>query len=164
MVAAAPSRVSRRATLRSSAAVDLLTAYANRTPVLEALEKTMSGVVSRRGDVRVQKDVVPRRPRLSEARVVELVEGYESGETVYALAERFGVDRRTVSEVLKREGVRLRYRAIEPAEHSEVIRLYESGLSLASVGEMFGVQAGTIRAILKQHGVVRRVVGTNQWG
>ncbi len=143
--------------------VELLTAYANRTDVLAALGKTMSGVASRRGDVRAPADVPARHRRLSPDQRAELVAQYQAGETVYELGERFGINRKTISEMLKREGVRLRYRSIEPEEHAEVIRLYESGFSLAAVGEVFGVNAGTIGAILAHNDVPRRAVGANQW-
>lgn len=143
--------------------VELLTAYANRADVLAALGNTMSGVVSRRGVVRVPDEAPARHRRLSSDQLSELVARYEDGATVYELGERFGLNRKTIAEVLRREGVRLRYRSIEPEDHGEVIRLYESGLSLVAVGEMFGVNAGTIRAILRQHDVPRRAVGTNQW-
>lgn len=113
--------------------VELLTAYANRTDVLAALGNTISGVVGRRGDLRVPNEVPARHRRLSPDQLCELATQYEDGATVYELGERFGVHRNTVSEILKREGVRLRYRSIEPEDHPEVIRLYESGLSLVAV-------------------------------
>ncbi len=142
---------------------ELLTAYANRTDVLADLENTMSGVVSRRGGVRVEPEAPARHRRLRPDQLAELAVRYEAGETVYELAERFGINRKTVGEILRSQGVRLRYRSIEPNDHAEVIRLYESGLSLVAVGEVFGVNAGTIRAILARHDVPRRAVGTNQW-
>lgn len=38
----------------------------------------------------------------------ELIQGYRAGATVYELGERFGIERRTVSVILKRNGVQMR--------------------------------------------------------
>lgn len=64
------------------------------------------------------KSPAPRTPRperkrclrLTETQLARLVERYLSGGTVYKLATEFGIDRRTVSDHLKRQGVSLRRR------------------------------------------------------
>ncbi|WP_280377162.1 hypothetical protein [Nocardia wallacei] len=44
--------------------------------------------------------------RLDDSQVQELIAGYEGGATVYELGDRFGIERRTVSEILRRHHVR----------------------------------------------------------
>jgi hypothetical protein len=62
------------------------------------------------------------RPKLSRARqlnadqVKELIAGYQAGATVYELGARFGVERRTVSNILHRHDVPMRRRGLSP-EH-----------------------------------------------
>jgi hypothetical protein len=43
--------------------------------------------------------------RLGDGQVAELIAGYEGGATVYELGARFGIERRTVSEILHRHEV-----------------------------------------------------------
>jgi hypothetical protein len=51
----------------------------------------------------------PQRARQLDAdRAAELITGYQTGATVYELAARFGIERRTVSNILHRLGVFMR--------------------------------------------------------
>jgi hypothetical protein len=45
----------------------------------------------------------------------KLIAGYQAGATVYQLGERFGIERRTVSEILHRHRIPMRRR--EPGVH-----------------------------------------------
>ncbi|MGH3787120.1 MAG: hypothetical protein ACRDRG_11350 [Pseudonocardiaceae bacterium] len=69
--------------------------------------------------------------RLDAGRVQKLIESYRAGATVYKLGEQFGLDRRTVSEILRRHNVPMRRRGLSPEQVDEAVRLYESGWSLA---------------------------------
>jgi hypothetical protein len=70
----------------------------------------------------------PSRPgRLDAKRVQQLVEGYESGATAYDLGVRFGIDRRTVSAILKHHGVRMRRQGLSPDQIAEAVQLRAAG-------------------------------------
>ncbi|WP_425301637.1 helix-turn-helix domain-containing protein [Nocardia farcinica] len=57
----------------------------------------------------------PRRARQLDAdEVAELITGYQAGATVYELAARFGIERRTVSNILHRHEVPMRRRGLSP--------------------------------------------------
>ena len=43
--------------------------------------------------------------RLKEAQVKDLIGEYQAGATVYELGDRYGIDRKTVSKILRREGI-----------------------------------------------------------
>lgn len=94
--------------------------------------------------------------RLKGAQVKELVEAYESGATTYQLAERLGIERRTVSKILKRQGVTPRWQRLTEADVDEAERLYAQGLSLARVAERLDVAADTVRVRLLKRGVKMR--------
>jgi DNA-directed RNA polymerase specialized sigma24 family protein len=91
--------------------------------------------------------------RLNPDQVERLVERYKAGATTYQLAEEFGCNRNTVSDHLKRAGVKLRRSGLPPEEVERAIELYESGFSLESVGERFGVTGDTVAARLREQGV-----------
>ncbi|HJT05214.1 MAG TPA: hypothetical protein VJ757_16550 [Pseudonocardiaceae bacterium] len=58
----------------------------------------------------------PRRARQLDAdQVQELIAGYQAGATAYALATRFGIERRTVSNIVHRHDVPMRRRGLSPA-------------------------------------------------
>jgi hypothetical protein len=78
----------------------------------------------------------PRRARQLRADQVEqLIANYRSGATVYELGDRFGIERRTVSNILHRHGVQMRRRGLSPDQIDDAIHLYNLGWSLARVGE-----------------------------
>lgn len=97
-----------------------------------------------------------RQKRLTSIEGDELVQAYESGLTVYELADRFGCHRTTVSGALKSHGVRMRRLPLTEEQTEEAVRLYDSGLSLAKVGERVGANAETVRQRLLERGIVLR--------
>lgn len=95
-------------------------------------------------------------PRVSPEKAARIVAGYQSGKTVYELANEHRINRVTVSEVLKREGVKLRRQPPSEQQIRQMTRLYESGLSLKKVGDRLGFNATTVRANLLKAGVRMR--------
>jgi DNA-directed RNA polymerase specialized sigma24 family protein len=94
--------------------------------------------------------------RLKDAEVDELVAAYEAGATVYQLADRFRINRRTVSKIIKRRGVETRWQRLTEADVDEAEHLYAQGWSLARVGERLGVSDDTVRLRLLKRGVQMR--------
>ena len=99
----------------------------------------------------------PRRARqLADEHIQELIAGYSSGATVHALGDRFGIERRTVSTILRRHGVPMRRRGLTPEQVDDAIHLYNLGWSLARIGTQLDVTADTVRKRLLEHGVTMR--------
>ncbi|KAB1150719.1 hypothetical protein F7R91_01700 [Streptomyces luteolifulvus] len=94
--------------------------------------------------------------RLKPAQVEELVEAYKAGATTYQLADRFGIKRQTVSDILKRNGVTPRWRRLTEANVDEAERLYATGLSTARVADRLKVDPETVRLRLRKRGVQMR--------
>ncbi|MFC1421041.1 hypothetical protein [Streptacidiphilus cavernicola] len=86
----------------------------------------------------------------------ELVAAYEAGATVYQLADRFEINRRTVGEILKRQKVKTRWQLLTEADVDEAERLYAQGLSLARIGKQLDVSGGAVRLRLLRRGVQLR--------
>ncbi|HEY6423039.1 MAG TPA: hypothetical protein VIY28_07285, partial [Pseudonocardiaceae bacterium] len=97
-----------------------------------------------------------RARQLDTDQVQELITGYQTGATVYGLGARFGIDRRTVSNILHRHQVPMRRRGLSPNQVDDAIRLYNLGWSLARVGERLGVDHTTVLAKLRECGVATR--------
>jgi DNA-binding NarL/FixJ family response regulator len=98
----------------------------------------------------------PRRARqLSNQQVDELTAAYQAGGTVYDLAERFKINRKTVSDILHRAGVQIRGR-LTTDQVTEAVRLYAAGWSLARIGVELNTTGNTIRSRLIERGVTTR--------
>jgi hypothetical protein len=79
-----------------------------------------------------------------------------AGIPIKDLVSEFKIDPSTVTQHVKRAGVRLRLPALLPEEVEEASQLYRSGQSLRRVGSQFGVRDTTIRTALLRAGVKMR--------
>jgi lambda repressor-like predicted transcriptional regulator len=75
---------------------------------------------------------------------------------VYALADKYGIHRATVSEHLHRQGIPMRRRGLDPDQARLAAHLYQQGQSLARVGDRLAVDPGTVRASLLAQGIATR--------
>ena len=142
--------------------MELLGSYSNRTVVLNKLITITHLKATDRSPDQAKRSPDNRHRRLTPKQTKKLIERYLGGETVYQLGKAYRINRKTVSIVLKREGVKTRHRKLSDRQVRRAIKLYESGLSVAAVGEKFAAHATTIQAILKRNGIKTRQVGTNQ--
>ena len=94
--------------------------------------------------------------RLRDAELDRLVAGYQSGATVYELADQFGVHRHTVSDILERNDVPRRYQKLSSEQIETARSLYRSGLSLTKIGHQVDRSAETIRQALLRVGIQMR--------
>jgi DNA-binding CsgD family transcriptional regulator len=81
---------------------------------------------------------------------------YQSGLTVYQLADKYGIHRHTVSSHLRAAGIRLRLDGLTTQQVDEAAQLYGSGWSLGRIAERFGVAHTTVRTRLRERGVKMR--------
>jgi hypothetical protein len=75
---------------------------------------------------------------------------------VYELGARFGIERRTVSNILHRHDVPMRRRGLSPDQVDGAVHLYNLGWSLARVGGHLGVDHTTVLTKLRERGVATR--------
>ncbi|MQA63863.1 MAG: hypothetical protein GEU86_20900 [Actinophytocola sp.] len=138
--------------------MDLGGTYYNIKPQVEALENLLRKLPDRARPAPPPADrPKPRRARQLDAdHIQELIAGYQAGATVYELGDRFGIERRTVSTVLRRHGVPMRRRSLSIDQVDTAIYLYTLGWSLARVGEHLGVDPTTVLNCLRRRGVRTR--------
>jgi len=94
--------------------------------------------------------------RLTKSQQADLVERYRSGDLMTDLAETYGIDRRTVSSILKRHDVPSRPRGLSVEQVQEAVLMYAQGKSLAAIGKDLGVDAGTVHNRLREQGAQMR--------
>jgi hypothetical protein len=138
--------------------VDLGGTYYNTKPQVEALETLLGKLPdpTTPAPPPVDRPKFRRARRLDADQVPELIAGYQAGATVYELGDRFGIERRTVSTVLRRHGVPMRRRSLSIDQIDTAIHLYTLGWSLARVGEHLGVDPTTVLNCLRRRGVRTR--------
>jgi DNA-directed RNA polymerase specialized sigma24 family protein len=138
--------------------VDLGGSYYNTKDEVSALESLLWNLPKL--DTPVKPSPKRRKPgrarQLDDKQARRLIAGYVDGATVYELGDRFGIDRRTVSKILKRQGVAMRRRGLSPEQVDEAVQLYEAGWSLARIGERLGVDPTTVLNRLRERGVTMR--------
>jgi DNA-binding NarL/FixJ family response regulator len=88
--------------------------------------------------------------------ITKLVRAYETGATVYDLAARYKINRRTVGKHLRAQGVDTTPPGLPPDDIPAAAKLYEQGWSLARIAEKFDAAANTVRARLLEAGVAMR--------
>jgi DNA-directed RNA polymerase specialized sigma24 family protein len=134
--------------------------FSNSTPLTltralsayEALDRTSF-------NVRGPRRQIHRAKRLTPCQLTSLVEAYLEGATVYELADRLGIDCRTVSVRLKECGVAMRRASPTPAMVERMVHLYGSGLSAKKTGDLVGVSADTVLSHLHSTNVATRPPG-----
>jgi chromosomal replication initiation ATPase DnaA len=138
--------------------VDLRGAYYNPKDQVRALEQLREKLprFAAPEPTPIKRDRPRRARRLGEQQVQQLIAGYQSGATVYELGDRFGIERRTVSNILQRHGVTMRRRGLSPDQVNDAIHLYSLGWSLARVGQHFDVDHTTVLNKLRERGVPTR--------
>lgn len=94
-----------------------------------------------------------RQKRLNDALTTEMAIRYREGATVYLLAIEFNIDRRTVSDRLKKVEVGMRLQSSPGELINEMTLLYKVGLSFATIGMRLNVSPQTIRHYVKESGV-----------
>lgn len=103
---------------------------------------------------------VPRARRRAThtppAVAAEIASAYRAGATVGELAERSGVHRATVDNLLAAAGVARRPRGLNEAQAEQAVLLYADGLSIAKIARQFGVAPSGIDRLLKRRGLVLR--------
>lgn len=98
-----------------------------------------------------------RARRLTDGEKAELARGYIHGMTVYELAEKFSIQRQTVSAHLRRMNVTMRQQGLSAAQVDRAVELYvKEQLTLKQVGAKLGADAGTVRLALLRRGIRMR--------
>ena len=116
----------------------------------------------RRTPRRDRRTTLQRQTRLDEDAIALLVESYAQGETVRALAGRFGLHRTTVMKHLENHGALRRHPQpmLSPGEIRHAVRIYAGGATVATVAGYLSMSRETARRALIGEGVRMR----GRWG
>jgi lambda repressor-like predicted transcriptional regulator len=103
---------------------------------------------------------VPRRRRITQLTTddyAKIAMAYEAGASMPEVAQRYGLHKATVSEILQRLGVESRDRRFFTAVQTEIVcQQYMAGASLGQLATLYGCYPTTIMRTLERAGVARR--------
>jgi DNA-binding MarR family transcriptional regulator len=99
--------------------------------------------------VEPEEQPVQQLRRLSVDEISDLVAGYRDGQTVFQLGSRFGINRKTVGAILKRQGVSTS-KGVPQEDWPELSRLRAEGWKLRALAERFSVEADTVSRTLRR--------------
>jgi hypothetical protein len=138
--------------------VDVRGAYSNTKDQVKTLEELREKLPSldTPEPTSIKRDRPRRARQLGTDQIGQLITAYQSGSAVYELGDQFGIERRTVSNILHRHGVPMRRRGLSPDQVDDAIHLYNLGWSLARVGQHLGVNHTTVLNKLRERGVPTR--------
>jgi hypothetical protein len=133
--------------------VALSTADANKWSIL--LDQRFQVPTPKKTSLKYERTgpIRQRQRRLSDAQATQMACRYREGATVYQLATEFNIDRRTISDRLKRVGIKMRFQPPPDEMIDKMVRLYESELSFATIGKQLCASPLTIRHYVHQRGV-----------
>ena len=75
---------------------------------------------------------------------------------MYELGTQFGINRKTVSNIVRRHGVVMRRCGLSAEQIDDAVRLYGESWSLARIGQKFDVDSTTVHRRLRERGVRMR--------
>lgn len=90
---------------------------------------------------------------LSDKEKLEIIARYQKGESTYTLAKAYGCHRSTISNNLKKSGIKVDEHKIDD---EEAIRLYQSGLTIAEVAKRLNTCPSVISRTLKKNNIPSR--------
>lgn len=94
---------------------------------------------------------------LSEYEIQEVIQLYLNGVSANTIATSFGCHRRTISDVLKRNGIEVSHKAsAKPELVKKIIELYAKYKTPKEIGAIVGLDCGTVRQVLKDNGIYIR--------
>ncbi len=129
--------------------MEYLGAYANQIgPLAQRVQKLLG--LERCSPSPAAKTPPKRATRLAETDEAEVARKYQQGQSVYALADEYGIHRTTISTILKRQGVNTRYNFMTEEMITQATRLRQQGLSYKAIGQQLGVTDRTVYSALKR--------------
>lgn len=143
--------------------VDVVEAFSNQTSRTSALLRLGESWPESHNTVgdRTWPGAKPVRTarQLRQPDLDELAEAYRAGATVYELADRFKIHRKTVGLRLQAMGIDTRPPALTPDKVQVAADLYRDGWSLARIAAKFGVSPHGVSNHLRSDGVALRPRG-----
>jgi DNA-binding transcriptional regulator LsrR (DeoR family) len=90
---------------------------------------------------------------------------YHYGMTQREIAQSFGINRSTISQFMKKHGIKVRIylkgtcpraKLVRALDKEKIASMYESGMTQVQIGEAFGLPNSYISTFMKEHNIKAR--------
>lgn len=128
--------------------------------VKHKLSKTKNNIqpteVDCQGEIKIRQ-LRQQQKRLTEREIAEIVVKYNAGISTYDLAKEYGCHRRTISDNLKKQGIKVTNQLMERKGVVElVMQMYSEYIKPADIAKAVGINVDSVRKILKENNVYIR--------
>ena len=91
---------------------------------------------------------------LADDEILQIIERYTAGASIYELADEFGCHRSTISRRLKQQGITVSNKVTDrPALVERVLKMYADGMQAKQIGVELGITPKSVSKILRDNGV-----------
>lgn len=99
----------------------------------------------------IKTEIKQQQKHLSNKEISEIVVKYSSGISTYELAKEYGCHRRTISDNLKKQGIKVTNQLMERKGVVElVIQMYSEYIKPADIAKAVRINVDSVRKILKE--------------
>ena len=105
----------------------------------------------------IKTEIKQQQKHLSNNEVLEIISKYKAGKSTYELAQEYGCHRRTISDNLKKQGIKVTNQLMERKGVVElVMQMYSEYYKPADIAKAVGINVDSVRKILKENNVYIR--------
>ena len=134
---------------------DIILGKVKSTPVTPVTSSSMSEYPDNAYNIKTE--IKQQQKHLSNKEISEIVVKYSSGISTYELAKEYGCHRRTISDNLKKQGIKVTNQLMERKGVVElVIQMYSEYIKPADIAKAVGINVDSVRKILKENNVYIR--------
>jgi len=80
-----------------------------------------------------------------------IIEEYRKGVPVMRIAEKYGVNVKTIYNILKSQGVEMKQKRTTQSEIEKILELYNKGYSISRIARELGMKKSTVYRIIKKN-------------
>lgn len=134
---------------------DIILGKVKSTPITPVTNSSMSEYPDNAYNIKTE--IKQQQKRLSNNEVLEIISKYKAGKSTYELAKEYGCHRRTISDNLKKQGIKVTNQLMERKGVVElVIQMYSEYIKPADIAKAVGINVDSVRKILKENNVYIR--------
>ena len=105
----------------------------------------------------IKTEIKQQQKHLSNNEVLEIISKYKAGKSTYELAKEYGCHRRTISDNLKKRGIKVTNQLMERKGVVELVtQMYSEYYKPADIAKAVGINVDSVRKILKENNVYIR--------
>ena len=126
---------------------DIILDKVKSTPVTPVTSSSMSEYSD--STYNIKTEIEQQQKHLSNNEVLEIISKYKAGKSTYELAKEYGCHRRTISDNLKKRGIKVTNQLMERKGVVElVMQMYSEYYKPADIAKAVGINVDSVRKIL----------------